>query len=119
MGEFSVSVGVSDGNGGPVQYVSAKVDTGATWAVLPDSLLRERLRIKPRGSPVTFTLADNSKVTLPVGDARFYVEDFESYSPVVFGPEGKYLLGATTLQTLGLIPDTTNERLIPAPEFSL
>ena len=30
-----------------------------------------------------------------------------------------YLLGAVTLQSLGLIADTTHHRLIPAPELFL
>ena len=54
-----------------------------------------------------------------MGEARFYVGDREGTSPVVFGAEDTYLLGATTLQVLGLIADTTNHRLIPAPELTL
>ena len=40
-------------------------------------------------------------------------------NPVVFGEEGQYLLGATALQVLGLIPDTTRHKLIPAPSLPL
>ena len=38
---------------------------------------------------------------------------------MVFGEEGQYLAGATTLQVLGLIPDTTNHKLGPAPKLPI
>ena len=40
-------------------------------------------------------------------------------SPVIFGPEDRYLLGASTLQIFDLVADTTNHRLIPTPEITL
>ena len=39
-------------------------------------------------------------------------------SRVVLGREGQYLPGATTLQTFGLIADTTHHRLIPAERLT-
>ena len=62
-----------------------------------------------------FTLADGRLVSLPVGDVYLTVENRTAPSRVVFGEDGQCLLGATTLQVLGLIPDTTNHQLIPAP----
>ena len=40
-------------------------------------------------------------------------------SPVVFGGDDVCLLGATTLEVFDLIADTTNLRLIEAPEALL
>ena len=54
-----------------------------------------------------------------VGEARFKIGDRERISQVVFGPEGRFLLGAVTLQSFGLIADTTHHRLIPAMELTL
>ena len=116
MGTFKETIYVSDGNGGPAAEVSVLVDTGATFTVLPTSLMRDRLGIKQRRTD-TFTLADGSKMTLPIGEARISVEGREATSPVVFGSESSYMLGATSLQTLGLVADTTNHRLVPAPEL--
>ena len=116
MGTFEARIGVSDGNGGPTRWVDALVDTGATYAVLPDSLLREHVGVQPK-EHLEFTLADGRLVLLPVGEARLTIEGREATNRVVFGEAGQYLVGATTLQVLGLIPDTTNHTLIPAPKL--
>ena len=118
MGTFRQHVGVRNGVDGETRTVLALVDTGAAYTVLPSSLLEAVLGGIPARIE-TFTLADGRTVSLPVGEARLQVEGREATSPVVFGPEGKYLLGATTLQTLGLIADTTNHRLISAPELTI
>ena len=55
---------------------------------------------------------------LPVGEARLTVEGREATNRVVFGEAGQYL-SATTLQVLGLIADTTNHKLIPAPKLPI
>ncbi len=118
MGTFKAQIGVSDGNGGPYHTVEALVDTGATWTVLPDSLLRE-LRILPEAEPKTFTYADGRRVVLPVGQACLSIEGKDTFNCVVFGADGQYLLGATTLQNFGLVADTTKHRLVPAGELLL
>ena len=114
MGTFSARLGVNNGNGGDTQWVEALVDTGATFTVLPASLLQSKVGVEPTAQ-MTFTLASGEKRSLPIGDVRLTVEDKEGPGRVVFGEEGQYLLGATTLQMLGLMPDTSNHRLIPAP----
>ena len=116
MGTFQVRIGVSDGNSGATQWVSALVDMGATYTVLPNSVLRDRVGVSP-DEQMEFTFADGRRVLLPVGEARLYVEGKEATNRVVFGEEDQYLLGATTLQVLGLIPDTTRHRLIPSPKL--
>ena len=115
MGLFEVAVRVAN----PVNPVFHKaivlVDTGATFSVLPASFLTD-LGIAP-DSEGKFALADRELKTYPVGEARFSVGDRERTSPVIFGDEGTYLLGATSLQSLGLIPDTTNHQLVDAPKL--
>ncbi len=118
MGTFKARIGVSDGNGGSAQWVEATTDTGATYTVLPESLLRIHVGIRPKRF-MEFTFADGNRETLPVGEARFTAEGQDAISSVVFGKDGIYLLGATTLQELGLIADTTNHRLIPAPVLTI
>ena len=118
MGTFKETVYVSDGNGGPGVSVDVLVDTGTTFTVLPASMLRDQLGIGHRGED-TFILADGSKQKLPIGDVYISVAGREAPSPVVFGAEDRFLLGATSLQSLRLVADTTNHRLIPAPELYL
>ncbi len=118
MGTFSTRIGVSDGNGGATHWVEALVDTGATYSVLPDSVLRDQVGLRPK-ERLVFTFADGRQTTLPVGDATFHIEGREVPNRVVFGDEGQYMLGATTLQGFGLVADTTHHKLIPAPKLPL
>ena len=116
MGIFYARIGVSDGNGGATEWVNALVDTGATYSVLPSSLLRDRVGVRPE-THMVFTFANGEQERLPVGEARFRYGDREGTCKVVFGEESQYLLGATTLQILGLIADTTEHRLIHTPKL--
>ena len=116
MGTFNARVGVSDGNGGTTEWVDALVDTGATYSVLPASMLRERIGVQPKES-LEFTFATGEQRLLPVGSAHFCVGDREGTSKVVFGEEGQFLLGATTLQELAMIADTSRHRLVRAPKL--
>lgn len=116
MGIFYARVGVSNRNGGDTECVDALVGTRATYAVLPASLLLDRLCATP-DTHLVFTYANGERERLPVGQAIFKYGDTEATSRVVFGKDGQYLLGATTLQMLGLIADTSDHQLIPAPKF--
>ena len=115
MGTFNARVSVSDGNGGTAEWVEALVDTGATYSVLPASMLRE-MGVQPKES-LEFTFATGEQRLLPVGSAHFCIGDREGTSKVVFGEEGQFLLGATTLQELALIADTSRHRLVRAPQL--
>ena len=39
--------------------------------------------------------------------------------PVIFGREGRYLLGATTLENFDLAVDPVNQRLTPVAELTI
>ena len=117
MGTFKTRLGINNGNGGVTQWVEAQVDTAASHTLIPEVVLAP-LGIQPKEEKV-FSLADGSKKVLPVGHAWFRIDDREGPCPVVFGDSDKCLIGATTLQVLGLIPDTTNHKLIPEPELTL
>ena len=95
--------------------------------MLPSALLSE-LGVEP-SIEREFTLADGSKRLMGLGEVRFRIDPAEVgngnaavdevTSRVVFGPEDRFLLGAVTLQSFGLIADTTHHKLIPAPELTL
>ncbi len=118
MGLFRVDMEVANPERREFRRITPIVDTGATYSMLPSSLLQE-LGITPDGDK-TFTLADGVERKYEMGEARFRFDgNLERTTPVIFGPDSICLLGAVSLQVLGLIPDTTNERLIPTPELYL
>ena len=45
--------------------------------------------------------------------AYFETGGFEGEARVIFGPEGQYLLGATTLEDMLLAVDPIGKRLVP------
>ena len=93
--------------------VEALVDTGAAYTTLPGSLLRE-LGVVPAGQR-RFSLADGRRVVLPYGRAWVTINGESEVTIVVFGrDDGPYLLGAYTLEGLGLAVDPVEQRLAPA-----
>ena len=88
------------------------VDTGAVYTVLPERVWWS-LKLKPRRS-AEFTLADGTTITRGVSECRFTVQGQSATSPVVLGgPEDAPLLGAVTLQTLGLTVNPVSRELLP------
>jgi len=88
------------------------VDTGATYTTLPTSVLKE-LDIKPI-RVIEVRLADNRVVERFVGEIGIEIEGYRaSATPIIFGDEGIYLLGAVTIEQLGLAPDPVQKKLKP------
>ena len=111
MGLFTVTIGVGHLDGGDLVEVSALVDTGAYHTVLPASLLAQ-LQVR-RLAEQTFEFADDNEELLGVGLARIAWQDKEFPCPVIFGAEGKYLMGASTLESLDLMVDPRRNKLVP------
>jgi predicted aspartyl protease len=90
------------------------VDSGAIYSVVPASILQE-LNIKPIAEQ-TFRLADGSKIVRKKGGALFRYGDQVGVADVIFGEEGdSTLLGAFTLEALGLALDPLKRELRPLP----
>ena len=89
------------------------VDSGAFYTVMPQDALKA-LGIKAT-SHEDFTLANGEIVRKPVGNAFYELGGKIRAAPVVFGDKGIYLLGATTLEALGMILDPLRRELRPAP----
>lgn len=117
MSPFRIRIEIANLIDRKFQEVEAVVDTGAFCSMFPASLFYQMGITSD--TEREFTLADGRKQTYPMGEARFRWEGLERTSSVIFGPEGVYLLGALTLQSLNLIADTTHHRLIPTPELLL
>ncbi len=89
------------------------VDSGAVYSVVPSPVLK-KLGIKPTHSQ-RFTLANGEVIEKKVGNALFEFRGKVGASPVVFGEEKIYLLGAVTLESFGVILDPINRELKPLP----
>ena len=88
------------------------VDTGAVFTVLPEEVWRA---LALRGERVAeFSLADGTIIQRPVSECRVQVEGRAATSPVVLGgPDDAPLLGAVTLETLGLMVNPLTRELLP------
>jgi len=96
------------------QTVEFLIDSGAVYSVVPAPIL-ESLNIKPLAEE-TFRLADGSKIVRKKGIALFKREDRIGGADVIFGEEGdSTLLGALTLESLGLALDPLKRELTPLP----
>ena len=89
------------------------VDSGAVYSVMPAKELKA-LGIKPVRKE-EFLLANGEKVTKGVGNAFFEFQGKIGAAPVIFGDEGIFLLGATTLESVGLMLDPLRRELKPLP----
>jgi predicted aspartyl protease len=88
------------------------VDTGAVYTVLPEHLWRG-LHLEPERR-VEFTLADGTTIVRPVSQCEIQIGAVRATSPVVLGEanEGP-LLGAVSLETLGLMVSPLSRELLP------
>jgi clan AA aspartic protease len=90
------------------------IDSGAIYSVVPTSVLK-RLRIKPLGEQ-QFRLANGSKIFRKKGIALFRYGKRVGGADVIFGEKGdSNLLGAFTLEALGLSLDPLRRELKPLP----
>lgn len=89
------------------------VDSGAVYSVAPTSVLK-KLGIVGTDTE-KFSLANGEVIEKKVGNALFEYRGKRRSSPVVFGEEGIFLLGAVTLESLGVILDPINRELKPLP----
>jgi predicted aspartyl protease len=89
------------------------VDSGAVYSVAPADLLK-KLDIKPVSSQ-EFTLANGEIIKKPIGNAYFGYNGEVRGAPVVFGEKGIFLLGATTIEALGMILDPIKRELKRLP----
>jgi clan AA aspartic protease len=95
----------------PVEFL---VDSGAVHSVVPSATL-DRLGVGTLDSQ-EFRLADGSKVTRRKGVAVFRYGQRVGGADVIFGEPGdSSLLGATTLESLGLVLDPLRRELRPLP----
>ena len=90
------------------------VDSGAIFSVVPAAVLR-KLGVKPRERQ-EFRLANGDKIVRRKGSALFRYNGRTGVADVIFGEKGDAtLLGAFTLESLGLALDPLKRELREMP----
>ena len=88
------------------------VDSGAVYSLVPREVLLE-LGIRPTRVQ-SFSMVDATEIKREVGNAAFTFEGETDVSPVIFGEPGdEPLLGAVTLEAMGLALHPFNRELRP------
>jgi aspartyl protease family protein len=96
------------------EAVEFLIDSGAIYSFVPREVL-SRLGIRPR-SRQRFRLADGSTIERDRGNAVYFYKGQDGAAPVIFAEPGDAtLLGAVTLESLGLVLDGIRRDLIPLP----
>ena len=97
---------------GKERNIDTLVDSGASYTVLPEPVWRD-LDLKPRRS-IRVQLADGTILRRPLSECLMEVEGESATSPVVLGDPGDLpLLGAISLETLGLVLNPFTRTLHP------
>jgi clan AA aspartic protease len=100
------------GNGGVSETVSFLVDSGANYTLLSKDTW-EKLGLKAKKT-LSFTLADGTKIERAVSECRIEILGDDFHTPVILGEEGdEPLLGAVTLEILGVVLNPFNRTLQP------
>lgn len=96
------------------ERVEFLIDSGVVYSVVPREILA-RLGIRPLATQ-DFRLADGSKIVREKGIALFRYQGQVGGADVIFGEAGdSVLLGAFTLEALGLALDPFRRELKPLP----
>ncbi len=112
MAMVHVDAEVAAETGGVSVSVLLLVDSGAVYSVLPYDVWRS-LGLRPSRT-MEFILADGTVVRREVSHAMFTYEGIRAPSPVVLGgPHDEALLGAVTLESMGLVLNPFERTLRP------
>jgi predicted aspartyl protease len=110
---LEIEVG-SPANPEVTERIDLLIDSGAIYSVVPTPIL-ERLGIRPLAEQ-QFRLADGSKIVRKKGVAVFKYGERIGGADVIFGEPGdSSLLGAFTLEALGLALDPLRRQLRELP----
>lgn len=112
MSLFRYPIGVGNLEGTRFEPLQALVDTGATFTMVPRSVLRGL------GVPVTetsrFRLAEGRTIEREIGETQVQLDGRTVRTVVVFGDEGtEARLGVYTLERALLAVDPVGQRLVP------
>ena len=113
MGMFFQEFAVGPKNGSRREEITALVDTGSIYTLIPGPFL-DRVGVVPEWSSV-FELADGSQVEYSVAEVVMRLGAEERTTVCIFGPpDCDPLLGVVALESFGLAADPVNQKLVPA-----
>jgi aspartyl protease family protein len=96
------------------ETVEFLIDSGALYSIVPRAIL-QRLGINPLAGQ-TFRLANGQTIERQIGGALFKYQDRVGVATVIFGEEAdSTLLGAYSLESMGLSLDPVRRQLVPLP----
>ena len=114
MGTFKVTVEIGDPQGTQYRPIEALVDTGATYTLMPATILESLGVRKEERWP--FELADGRIVQRDIGRTMVRLDGKRVLTVVIFGEQQESpLLGAYTLEGVRLAADPVRQRLIEVP----
>ena len=94
------------------ETIEAPVDTGASYTLLPGSMLR-RLGVVPQRR-LEFESANGEIIEHDIGEVRVRVDGVEATTTAIFGGDAtEGLMGAHTLESVTMVVDPVNRRLAP------
>jgi predicted aspartyl protease len=97
---------------GKAATVRFLLDSGATYSLLAQPTWQE-LGLEPKRS-ASFMLADGTRIERRISECHLTSPQGEGHTPVILGEEGdEPLLGAVTLEILGLVLNPFNRTLQP------
>lgn len=100
------------GKGKKSQEVDFLVDSGATYSLLPENVWKE-LELKPFRT-MKFSLADGTTIERDISETRFEYKGLFGTTQIILGKgKDKALLGAFTLEALGLMLNPFTRELVP------
>ena len=118
MGTFSANIEIGSPDGSRFETINAFVDTGSSITAIPAPILH-RLGVTPHRKNI-FELADGREIERDVGRAWLRIGQQSEITLVMFADAAtEPLLGAISLQELGLAVDSPSERLIPSPRLRM
>jgi clan AA aspartic protease len=89
------------------------VDSGAKYTLLPEASWKA-IELSPKRR-LTFTLADGTRIESDISECHIAIPQGEGHTPVILGEPGdEALLGAVTLEELGLVLNPFQRSLEPA-----
>jgi len=118
MGVFSVKIEVKSVQMTQQLSIEVVVDTGASLSIIPQETL-DKIGVKHLWQR-QFTLTNGEKIERDIGIAIFNWNGHEGASEVIFGKsEDKPLLGALTLESLGLKVNSREQKIEPGEMWLL
>ena len=112
MSTFRYPIEVGESTRQRFERVEAWVDTGASYSLMPRSILENLGHSPTHHRP--FRIADGSVVELGLTQVPLRIGEEVSMVSCVFGDdESEPLLGATALEEFGLGVDPLNHTLVP------